>query len=207
MTSDSLGVVGPGADHEVFLFGYGSLVSAASIGHTLGFDVPAGSGPIPAVLQGWQRQWNAGSDRTSHPERVMLEESGAEFTGTMAVLGIASVAGARCTGAVYRLRACDVGRLIDRERNYRLQDVSDAVTWPGRPDDVPVLTFVPHEAALKRLATAERRGTAVIRREYAELVDSAFRSLGPDRYEEFQAGTAPTRLERRPLTRADDVLP
>lgn len=204
MTPSATGDFGPQAHHELFLFGYGSLVSSASIAGTLGFAVPAAAGPIRAVLHGWQRRWNVGSDRSSHPERRMVEPSGAEFTGTMAVLGIAPDPEARCSGAVYRLSAADVGRLLDRERNYRPHDVSAQVTWPNRPGSaVRVVTFVPHDAALARLRAAETGGTAVIRWEYAEMVESAFRSLGDDAYTRFETETAATRLERRRLTRAD----
>lgn len=179
------------------LFAYGSLVSPASLAATIGAPVPVGRGPLPAVLGDHAREWIVGSDRESHPERVLVAEDGSVFGGTLAVLGIRAAAGAVCTGAVYELDDAVVASLSLRERNYTLVEVSVQVDGGRRPR--PVVTFVPRPGAVERLRRARLAGTAVVRAGYADLVADAFRQLGPGQAEAYLRTTVPHGLPVRGL--------
>lgn len=172
----------------VHLFAYGSLVSPESLAATIGRAVPVGHGPLPAVLGDHAREWMVGSDRESHPERVLVAEDGSPFTGTLAVLGIRAAAGAVCTGAVYELDDAAVASLGVRERNYTLVEVSVRVAEGRGPRRV--VTFVPRPGAVERLVRARLAGTAVVRAGYADLVADAFRRLGPAQAEAYERTTA-----------------
>lgn len=179
----------------VRLFAYGSLVSPASLAATIGCPVAAGRGPLPAVLGDHAREWMVGSDRESHPERVLVAEDGAVFDGTLAVLGIRAEAGAVCTGAVYELDDAVVASLSVRERNYTLAEVSVQVN--GARGWWTVVTFVPRPGAVERLRRARAAGTAVVRAGYADLVADAFRRLGPGQGEAYARTTVPHGLPVR----------
>lgn len=185
----------------VLLFAYGSLVSPASLAGSLRGRLRPAQGPVPATLLGYRREWNVGSDARSHPERVLVLPDGAEFTGTLAVLGLRALPGAVTSGAVYRLAAGDVEALASRERNYTARDVTGAVRMPGRlAPATPVVAFVPTPRALERLHGARSAGTAVVRLGYARGVAHAFARLGPGRLAGFRRTTTPPGLAYAPVT-------
>jgi cation transport regulator ChaC len=159
-----------------FVFGYASLVSPASVRATLGHDA---DGFSPALLPGWRRAWNVGSDHTSHPERTFVRPDGSVFAGVVAVLGIVPAASGGCAGAVFRVSPADLGLLAVRERNYDRVDVTAAVGWPGRPAHCTVVTYVPRASAVSRLRAAATDGREVaVRAGYLRLVESAFAATG-----------------------------
>lgn len=175
---------------RVRLFVYGSLVSPESLAATIGEVPTAEQGPAPALLRDHVREWSVGSDCRSHPERVLIDEDGAPFTGTLAVLGLRVAAGSACTGAVYDLAESALERLRCRERNYRLVDVTEHVTALALGGSArPVVTFLPRADAVERLRTARSSGTAVVRTAYAEGVAAAFRRLGPGQEENYARTT------------------
>lgn len=166
---------GTGHASDLYVFGYGSLVSAASVGATLGHDLGPGDGPFRATLSGWRTAWNVGSDTGSHPDREFRDPAGAVYDGVVAVLGIEPRPGATCRGAVFAVGADALPRLDRRERNYERRDVTGRVRWPGRPARCRVVTYVPRPGALRRLVDARAAGReVVVRRSYLALVRAAF---------------------------------
>jgi cation transport regulator ChaC len=164
---------------ERYVFGYGSLVSVASVEATLGHPVDPGRCRV-ASLAGWQRRWNVGSDRRSHPERTFHLPDGTPFDGVTTVLGIAPTDGPHgCCGAVFPVHDDDLRLLDRRERNYRRVPVTDQVTWPGKTRRCVVYTYVPRPeaVALLRQARADRLPVNV-RRGYLDVVQQAFASIG-----------------------------
>ena len=71
------------------VFGYGSLVSRASIAETLGHEAPA---PVPARLAGWRRRWSVYRVNTAH-EKAFERVDGEPFEH---IVGPEHRAGARC---------------------------------------------------------------------------------------------------------------
>jgi len=150
---------------------------------TLGHDVDDRFGP--ARLAGWRRVWNVGSDEESHPERVVYR-AGERFHGVMVVLGIEPTASARpCDGAVFPATRYDLANLDIRERNYDRVDVTHEVSWPNKPADCEVHTYVPKPTAINRIGRAEGVRPVVVRRGYFTLVEEAFTEAGQlDSYRE-----------------------
>jgi cation transport regulator ChaC len=161
-----------------FVFGYGSLVDPASASSTLGHDIAADRFRI-AGLAGWRRDWNVGSDRTSHPERTFVRADGSEFTGVTAVLGLTPARAEICTGAVLPVTTDDLARLDMRERNYDRVDVTGRVAWAGAPTSRVVFAYVPRPTATARLRAAVAGGREItVRAGYVRLVEAAFTALG-----------------------------
>lgn len=188
----------PGENTEHYVFAYGSLVSPDSVELTLGRRIDrAKCGP--AWLNGWRREWNVGSDQSSHPERTFLGPDGIRFDGVTVVLGIAEVTGAdRVQGAVFGVDVDDFVRLDKRERNYRRIAVTEAVSWSAKPGNVVVHTYLPRARAVQRLTHACRAGHDIcIRRDYLDLVEAAFRRVG--QLATFRA-SAPRPFATRDLT-------
>lgn len=163
---------------DLFVFGYSSLVSPSSVGTTLGRSVD----PLAferAKLQGWKRVWSVGSDKSSHPERTFWRADGTEFDGVTVVMGIEESERGACDGAVFPVTRGDLSVLDTRERNYRRVEVTNDVTWYGKPKDCVVYTYVPLEEATRRLESALAAGRSVnIRRGYLELSKGAFEAAG-----------------------------
>jgi len=149
----------------LFVFGYGSLVSPESLAATLGrrLDLEA------AELRGWQRAWNVGSDKESHPERTFRLADGTEYEGLTVVLGLEP--GERCAGSVFAVTDADLALLDVRERNYDRVDVTDQITWARRPENCTIYTYTPKTTAIERLvaALASRRRINV-RKGYVDIV-------------------------------------
>jgi hypothetical protein len=170
-----------------FVLGYASLVSPASVRATLGHDIDPRQFSV-ARLAGWRRDWNVGSDHTSHPERTFLRDDGTAFTGVTAVLGVVPTDGAGCDGAVFPVTPADLARLDLRERNYDRVDVTGSVSWPGRPAGGVVFTYLPRAAAIQRLRAARTDGRPVrVRAGYLRLVEAAFTAIG--RLDGYRRGT------------------
>lgn len=178
----------------MYVFGYGSLTKpesvAAEFNRTVNYD-----DMIPAELRGWRRAWNVGSDRYSHPERTIYNADGALFDGVVAVLGlIHGDTNMHCNGAVFPVSSEDLAKLDVRERNYHRVDVSQAVTFKGKPDDCVVFVYVPRVEAMERLEFAlkgpKRRPTA-IRKAYLEQTRAGFALMGDRELRQFDADPIP----------------
>ena len=187
---------------HVLLFAYGSLVSHGSLAATLGRRSSAVAAGVPAVLHGHRRAWNVGSNRESHPDRILTRADGSPFTGTLAVLGLTPDPAARTNGVLYRLAAADLEALAVRERNYAPLDVTGAVRAPGlrAAPSFEVVTFAPTVPALERLLEARDARTAVVRVGYVQAVAHAFAAVGHGQLATFRSTTTPHRLPAARLT-------
>jgi len=90
---------------------------------------------------------------------------------------------------VFRVSAKDLSLLRIRERNYTEEDVSDAVTWTGKPADAKVVTYVPRERLVPEPRNPGDVRPTVIRKGYITLVEDAFRVLGAGSLEEYRDTT------------------
>jgi cation transport regulator ChaC len=168
----------PIARPQIFVFGYGSLVSPGSVARTLGHEIDKDVFD-QAILAGWTRRWNVGSDKESHPERTFHLDDGSEFRGLTVALGIEEDPDSRCCGAVFPVDPADLTLLDTRERNYVRIDVTDRVTWAGKPVHCVVYTYQPTDRAVERIDDARRTGRDIrVRDGYVRVVEQAFDSLG-----------------------------
>lgn len=162
----------------LFIFGYGSLAKPDSVEKSLEYPIDPSAFRF-AMLSGWRRLWNVGSDKASHPERTLRLDDGQEFSGVNISLGIEPAPGADCCGAVFPINRPDLSSLDKRERNYERIEVTDDVTWAGKPKNCIVYTYVPLPETTERIAEAERqKRTLAVRAGYIRLVEAAFALYG-----------------------------
>lgn len=185
---------------STWVFGYGSLVSPASLGSTLGrsiHDIVA----IPADLLGFGRRWNYGSLTL----RGTWWDDDVLVSGTVISLGLEAAEHERCNGVIVRVTDEELARLDWRERDYQRTDVTDQIRLgadsgtgqigvgemavgetevSGR-----VVTYVPRASAIDRYLAARDAGRAAVRRTYWELVHDAFTELGRAALDRFTTQT------------------
>ncbi|MEN3268461.1 MAG: dephospho-CoA kinase [Pseudonocardia sp.] len=195
-------------DHELFVFGYASLVCPESVGSTLGRQIDP-RGFAFAELKGWRREWTVGSDRTSHPERTFIRPDGCEYEGVVAVLGISRIDGESCDGAAFPVSRGDLAVLDARERNYTRIEVTDVIAWAGKPRNCVVYTYVPSLDAVDRIGLALQKGRPVhVRLGYLQLVRAAFSRVGYDAHKpEFVRPPYPVQELRVERSRAQRRTP
>lgn len=180
---------------DTWIFGYGSLVSPASMATTIGRTVAAEDVAV-AHLDGYGRRWNYGSMHLRgdwHHEGVDVTE------GLVVSLGLVAADTETCNGVIVRVTANELAQLDWRERDYQRTDVTDLI----RLDDVQqdhqhdrkrverVMTYVPRPSAVERYEAARDRSQAAIRRSYWDLVSAAFAGLGQDHLARYTATPSP----------------
>lgn len=163
---------------ELVVFVYGSMVNRDSMLKTLP-SLPAACGPSMAILEGWARSWNTGSDPRDQPERVWRGEQNEVFDGTIASLGIVPREDAECPGALYRISVSDLAVVDNRERDYERINITGLVRGPELNPTDAVFTYVPTEKSQQRLRRAQAEGKAVLSKGYLHLVREGFRTLFP----------------------------
>jgi cation transport regulator ChaC len=186
------------------VFGYGSLVSPASLGATLGRPVLPGEGWAEAVVHDYGRRWNYG---ILHTEGRWTDADGIERSVTIVALGVVAATGESANGVVVAVSDRELARLDHRERHYDRVDVSELFEPVASRGPVivgagdRVVTYVPRPEAVDRYRAAKESGTAAIEQRYWDLVDGAFGALGPDRRVRYHATTpvpdVPVRAVRR----------
>jgi cation transport regulator ChaC len=179
-----------------WVFGYGSLVDARSLGRTLGRPVELHVDVLEAELDGWGRRWNYGVGHVTGAWRTV--DGRMVVDGVIVALGVVPSAGERTNGIVARVSATELAALDLRERDYDRVDVTHQVTVaarggrpvsPGVGTDDRIVTYVPRPSAIDRYETARDAGRAAIRDTYWGLVDAAFAVLGPDRLQAYRTTT------------------
>lgn len=175
------------ASAAVWVFGYGSLVSPASAGRTIGREFVLGVDAAIATLPGHRRRWNYGS----LTQRGTWHHDGAAVHGVVVALGLEAAPDASCGGVILRVDGAELARLDRREVDYDRTDVTAIVrvSPDGPRPDGPVVTYVPRPSAVERYRAARDAGRAVVRRDYWDLVHGAFDALGPGQLDHFVAST------------------
>jgi dephospho-CoA kinase len=173
-----------------WVFGYGSLVSPYSFGHTLGRALRPGVDFFEAEISGFGRRWNYGTS-------MMFAASsapGLEPREWMFIaLGLVAAADETTNGVIGWVNDDELAELDRRERQYDRVDVSSVATVATvdrrAPVDAPIVTYVPRREPLIANEAARRRGVAAITKRYWDLVDGAFADLGADRHARYHATT------------------
>jgi cation transport regulator ChaC len=185
-----------------WVFGYGSLVSPVSFGHTLGRDLTPGIDFFEAELAGYGRRWNYGTDVTF----TAVGPDGIERTDwTFIALGLVSALDESTNGVIGWVDDRELVALDRRERRYDRVDVTELVTVShgAAAGDAPIVTYVPRAEPIAAYEAARVRGVAAITSRYWELVDDAFGELGADRRDRYRATTPDPGLPVLALADAD----
>lgn len=174
-------------NEDVWIFGYGSLVSPASMAATIGRSVAADDVAI-AHLDGYGRRWNYGS---LHLRGDWHHDGTVVTQGLVVSLGLAVADTETCNGVIVRVTADELAQLDWRERDYERTDVSDRIRRDDGGRTERVMTYVPRASAVERYEAARDRRRAGIRTTYWELVTTAFGELGGDHLDRYAAMPAP----------------
>ena len=172
---------------DVWVFGYGSLVSPISMATTIGRAVALDEVAV-AHLDGFGRRWNYGSLHLRgdwHHDGVDVRQ------GLVVSLGLVAADDETCNGVVVRVTADELAQLDWRERDYEQTDVSDRIRRDDGDSTGRVMTYVPRASAIERYEAARDRRQAGIRQSYWALVSAAFGDLGGDHLDRYSATPAP----------------
>ncbi len=170
-----------------WVFGYGSLVSPASFGATVGRNVMVGVDFFAADVVGYGRRWNYG---VMHTAGFWRDAAGVERERTIVALGVVAEPGEAVNGVVGWVDDDELVALDRRERHYDRVDVADSCTIHGAVDvRGSIVVYVPNPDAIGHYESARDRGEAAIELRYWELVDRAFAALGPDQQRRYHDTT------------------
>ncbi len=171
---------------RTWLFGYGSLVSPASLASTIGRD--PGDGMHIAHVDGFGRRWNYGSKVLRgdwiHNDREVVG-------GLVVSLGVVAATGESCNGVVFDVDDDELAALDWRERDYERVDITDLTNVEADRFDGRVQVYVPRPSSIERYEVARDEGRAAIRQSYWTLVEDAFAALGDDHAEWYERTPAP----------------
>lgn len=173
----------------LWVFGYGSLVSAVSFGMTLGRELRPGVDFFEAEITGFGRRWNYG---VMHSTGSTAAGDGTRREWTIVALGLVESAAEAVNGVVGWVEREELVDLDRRERRYDRVEVTAGATVHGAGDiSGSIVTYVPRSEARRHYEDARDRGVAAVERRYWDLVDASFLALGEDRHERYHATTPP----------------
>ena len=183
----------------VWIFGYGSLVSPDSFGHTLQRRPQFGVDFFEAELAEFGRRWNYGSlsaiGRAADPSGTVRDYA-------IVALGVSALAGETVHGTIGWVSNDELVALDRRERYYDRVDVTGQASVVGAEQVAePVMTYVPRREAVERYEQMRDRGEAAVDQRYFDLVDRAFGDLGEDRRERYHDTTPAPDIPVLPLQR------
>jgi dephospho-CoA kinase len=176
------------ATDSLWVFGYGSLVAPASMARTIRREVKPHDGWLAAHLHGFGRRWNYGSP---HQRGDWHGPHGRVDAGVVVCLGLEAATDEHCNGVVIRVSDDELAALDWRERDYHRTEVTEHVSSEAGTMQGRVVTYVPRASAIDRYARARDERRAAVRRSYADLVERAFRSLGPRHLRGYSRTPAP----------------
>jgi hypothetical protein len=170
----------------IAVFGYGSLVSRASVAETLGHDAPA---PAPARLAGWRRRWSLARDN-ARAEKGFEPIDGDPFDFCLG-LNLERAPDAPeeewPNGGLIEMTAEEVERLDMRELRYDRVEVTAHVRGAEAEAFDAVFTYVAKPANF----APHPPPRAVVLASYLRACEAAFDDLGPDELVAFGRSTGP----------------
>jgi len=172
------------------VFGYGSLATEL--------------GGVAVVLRGYRRVWGVAM-HNAHDlpgyKHYLLRSDGSRPDVFVAFVDLRAQPGGSVTGRCLPVDDAQLEFLDRRERNYRRADVTADV------DAAPagtVWAYLGSAPARRRFDAGRRSGTAVVSRDYLELVRAGIAALGPGELEEFERSSGLERLDVWDLERVEN---
>lgn len=169
------------------VFAYGSLVASTGLTSS---QAQQRRGQV-CELVGFRRVFGVAMDnaRTLPGYKYYVAaQTGERPAVQVAFLDLVEDAAASVNGLLLPFSASELAALARRERNYVRVEVTDAL----RPRPAArAWTFVGSDAGRERFEAGRARGTLVVARAYAELVEQGFEALGHEQGERYRSSTAP----------------
>jgi hypothetical protein len=185
------------------VFGFASLVSAASAAETLRREVPTGP---RARLRGHRRRWSTVRDNRA-VEKTFASAGSGEIPPYVLGLNVEPSAGEDegPNGVLIELTEAELERLDLRELRFRRIDVTGSIDpADGRLEFDRVVAY---SARPENFAPEPPPG-AVILATYARTVERCFAQLGPDELAVYRATTDPPPVELiDPMLVRDEIPP
>ncbi len=181
------------------VFGYGSLVSAASAAQTLGRPVGA---PHPAELEGYRRAWTLARDNELSEKTFAL----ADGTRPRHCLALNLEPEARApavNGALIELGPAELERLDLRELRYRRVEVGAAIAAEAAAGFDAVFAYIARPQHHHPTPPPE----SILIASYLRTVETAFDELGPGQLDTFWATTAAPPVEVAEAVLVEDRIP
>jgi cation transport regulator ChaC len=178
------------------VFGYGSLVSAASAAVTLGRPPQERweeDAAVPASLRGWRRRFSQARDNRNC-EKTFARDADDSVPSHVLGLNVEETGDPAdmVNGLLIAVDDAELDRLDVRELRYDRREVGGAVEPAAARDSFAgVITYV----AKPKHHALEPPPDAVILRSYAEAVEAAFRELGPAQLDEYRRSTGKLPVE------------
>jgi hypothetical protein len=186
---------------RVAVFGYASLVSAASAAQTLGRPIEFAA---VARLEGWARGWTLGREQaTSEKTFARLDGSVPRFCLGLNIDRDESAAGPN--GVLIQLSEAELERLDLREIRYLREDVTEAIT--ATSGDADGLDTVYAYRARPERHHRTPPDDAIIVATYPATIEAAFAELGPEELELYRETTAAPPVEVIEATLVADAIP
>jgi cation transport regulator ChaC len=175
-----------------WVFGYGSLVSPKSFGHTVGREFRPGRDFFEAEVLGYGRRWSfATAARFTAAAGPGLEH----VEWTTITLGVVRSGDESTNGVIGWVNDGELDELDRREARYDRVDVTAVTNVAGTSQlDDPIVTYVPRDDALQIYEAARAVGRAAVSERYWNLVDGAFAALGEGQRARYHATTPPPRV-------------
>jgi hypothetical protein len=160
---------------ESALFGYGSLISIASLEKTLGRKY---TGPfIVCELEGWWRGWDVAMPNKEPDQPTYYEEtpSGRMYPDNILYLNVRPMAGSLINGVLFVVNSQELDGFNRREWIYNRVDVTNQLHG-ATVESGPAYVYVAKpEYVLTNVASPAQ---AAIRRTYLKHLEAGFHDLG-----------------------------
>lgn len=186
----------------IAVYGYGSLVDAASASLTLGRAVGPDS-IVAARLRGWRRRFSQARDNRTCEKTFALADGSIPSW----VLGMniepADDPEESHNGALIPLQERELAALDRRELRYDRIEVGAGIEAAQPLEFERIYTYVAKPA---NFCPVPRPGSVILR-SYAEAIEAAFASLGPEQLQRYRASTLPYPVEPVAGTLLADRIP
>jgi cation transport regulator ChaC len=183
------------------VFGYGSLVSPASAGETLGRPVEA---PPPARLDGYARAWTLGRDNRSS-EKTFARADGSLPRFCLGLNLDPDPDAPAPNGVLIEVTEGELERLDLREIRYHRIEVTASIATE-RPAAEPFAAVFAYSARPEHRYPAPP-DDAVLIANYVRTVEDAFAALGPGHLERYRETTRPCAVEVAETSLVGDRIP
>lgn len=169
---------------KLYVFGYGSLVSADDVARTLGRRPTL---IYPVTLKGWLREWGVVIENVTAKHRCVRLPDGSPAPGHIVVLNVRRPgSGEEPTdpnGVLFEVTDEELREVDRREKSYRRVDVTEDVIGGPRG------SIYTYSGLDNFLISNHTGGPMVIPGSYHELVRLGFTSLSPDMYDAYVGST------------------
>ena len=169
------------------VFGYGSLVDAASAARTLRRPVPE---IHPARARGWQRRWSLVRDNHRSEKTFAVGPEG-ELPDHVLGLNLEPCpdpGAAGPNGGLIEVSEAELDRLDRRELRYDRVDLTEAVGGERDPGAAGFDAVIAYTAKHVNFAPEPPPGSVVLAT-YVRALEAAFDALGPGQRELFRETT------------------